>query len=370
MKSVKEIERTEKAGPSQLLIYGAKSLALGICSAIQELYPEYTVKGFIVKSLQDNISTLAGLPVWELKDVNEKEIRILIATPEDIHEEIIQDLKSRGFLHYISLDSRKESKLMEKYFDRIGRFPSIHSMNTGYKSSKLCVYMAKFCNDKALRNVYDLPEWIQPLQVGAALGGKISGAICDNMGENISKKNGNYCELTALYWMWKNRAQSNGQNVDEVDYYGLFHYRRILDVAAEDILRLQKNDIDVVLPYPTLHEPDIYEHHVRYVKETDWKALCRALEELRPEYAKAFPLILSQPYLYNYNMLIAKRSVLCDYCAWLFPILERTEELSIPKGNERSDRYIGYLGENLMTLYFMYHQNDLNIAHTGRYMLI
>lgn len=33
----------------------------------------------------------------------------------------------------------------------------------------------------------------------------------------------------------------------------------------------------------------------------------------------------------------------------LFPILERTEQLSIPRGWERCDRYIGYLGENLMT---------------------
>lgn len=127
--------------------------------------------------------------------------------------------------------------------------------------------------------------------------------------------------------------------------------------------------MDVVLPFPTMHEPDIREHHKRYVKDSDWQAMLQALRELQPDYADAYEEIFSQQYLYNYNMLVAKKQVLADYCAWLFPILERVEELSVPKGSERADRYIGYLGENLLTLYFMYHRRDLNIVHTGRLML-
>lgn len=42
--------------------------------------------------------------------------------------------------------------------------------------------------------------------------------VHDNTGENIADKNGNYCELTALYWMWKN-LPNEGR-------YGLCHYRR------------------------------------------------------------------------------------------------------------------------------------------------
>ena len=120
-----------------------------------------------------------------------------------------------------------------------------------------------------------------------------------------------------------------------------------------------------MLPYPMSYEPDIEKHHKRYIKDRDWDALLQALKELSPEYAAVFPDILAQPYLYNYNIMIAKKEVLAAYCRWLFPILERVEELSIPKGRDRNDRYIGYMGETLATLYFMANRNRMNIVHAG-----
>ncbi len=128
--------------------------------------------------------------------------------------------------------------------------------------------------------------------------------------------------------------------------------------------------MDVVLSFPTMHEPDIREHHTRYVKESDWEAMVQALFELEPEYGKAYEEVFAQHYFYNYNMLVARRQVLADYCGWLFPLLERVEALSEPTGWERRDRYIGYLGENLMTLYFLANKKHLKIAHTGRQMKI
>lgn len=352
----------------QIAIYGAKSLALGTCMAVKELYPEYEIYGFIVKSLHGNPHVLADLPVYELSMVSDRNIHILIATPENLHQSIAGDLEYLGFHEYTCMDSQKEAVLMERYFTKMGTFRSLHSFPSGQEKANLFVYMAKFHKDSILKNVYDLPEWVIPVQVGASLTDIRYDMVTDEQGENISEKNVNYCELTALYWMWRNKLQCGGKN--NKNYYGLFHYRRILDIYHDDTERLVKNDIDVILPFPLLHAPNILEHHTRYLKEEDWMTMCRVLKDLQPEYAAALPKIFAQPYFYNFNILIAKAQVMDDYCSWLFPILEKIEEMSIPKGWEREDRYIGYLGENLLTLYFMYNKDKLKIAHTGCNMLL
>ena len=58
---------------------------------------------------------------------------------------------------------------------------------------------------------YQMPsdEIYLPVHVGRALnsvwiGTPLMEYIGDNTGDNISSKNRNYCELTALYWAWKN----------------------------------------------------------------------------------------------------------------------------------------------------------------------
>lgn len=62
--------------------------------------------------------------------------------------------------------------------------------------------------------------------------------------------------------------------------------------------------------------------------------------------------------------------MLDDYCSWLFPLLFRIEEINDPVGEKTSNRYIGYIGETLETLYFMYHKDKLKIAHSGCRFLI
>ena len=71
----------------------------------------------------------------------------------------------------------------------------------------------------ATHKEYQMPldELYLPLHVGADSNKNKTDYKKDNTGKNISKKNPYFCELTGLYWAWKNL---------KADYIGLVHYRR------------------------------------------------------------------------------------------------------------------------------------------------
>ncbi|MDE7022508.1 MAG: DUF4422 domain-containing protein, partial [Lachnospiraceae bacterium] len=83
------------------------------------------------------------------------------------------------------------------------------------------VFQAKCHVDRPLQNPVQNPSYVYPIQVGADLTEQIISGLQDNQGENISRKNRNYCELTATYHAWKNCQAA---------YKGLCHYRRIFEI--------------------------------------------------------------------------------------------------------------------------------------------
>lgn len=358
------------------IIYGAQGYALGTYEAIKTLYPEREIPFFMVSSLEGNPATLAGIPVKEIFEVAEsffdeekKAIEILIATPENVQQEIEETLERYGFCNHSRLTSKLWGELMDAFYAKGGNYmPLVAYPANGTKAAGLNIYYARFHKDKELTTKISRPGYMHAIQVGAANTDKRIAEITDDTGDNISAKNGNYCEITGLYWIWKNKLCGDdfdtlSSNCDESEYFGLAQYRRNFELTEEDLRRLFCNDIDVVLPYPLMYEPNINKHHERYLKDVDWEALLTALKEIHPEYADYFQKVLGQQYMYNYNVILAKVAVLRDYCQWLFPVLFRVEELSVPKGSERSDRYIGYMVETLETLYFLKNKNRLKIAH-------
>ena len=356
----------------QLAIFGAQGYALGTYEALKTLYPNRVIPYFIVTKIGSNFSELGGIPVRELADVStdmthdEKcSIEIIIATPESLHSEIEENLENYGFHYYRRLNSERWGELMKLFHIKLGRFLPLSALPIGYNRPFIRIYMAKSHKDRPLKNIFELPDYVYPLQVGTANTNVSIADLSDDKGENISPKNVNYSELTGLYWIWKNKLCIVGvTEYEENQYYGLVQYRRMFGFSEDDLLRFIDNDVDVILPYPMPYEPDINMHHERYIKNVDWSALLKALEELQPEYADYFSKVLEQRYLYNYNVIVAKKAILREYCEWLFPILERTEELSNPKGADRADRYIGYIAETLETLYFIKNTDKLNIVHT------
>ena len=355
------------------VIYGAQSIAYGAYKAIKELFPEQEILCFIVSEMGRNAHTLGGIPVMELNEFLKrtpseemKKIEVLIAVPENVMPDIVTNLERKEICNYVCLDSFRWAALVHNAFLRAGKYLPLAAYVVGHSRARLHVFKMIHFRDKPLKMKYSDPEYIQTLQVGTVVTPKMDTDFHDNKGDNISGKNGNYSELTGLYWIWKNKlCRQEGD-----DYYGLVHYRRQLDLSDDDILRLKSNAIDAVLPYPMPYDPNIEAHHKRYLSEDEWRAVLEALRELYPEYAEAFKDILGQEYLYNYNIILAKREVLEKYCAWLFPILFRIEELNDSDGKKVSNRYIGYVGESLETLYFMYNKTKLKIAYTGIKFLV
>ena len=62
---------------------------------------------------------------------------------------------------------------------------------------------------------------IVPIHVGSKKSKENLEYLKDSLGDNISEKNKNFCELTGIYWMWK--------NVD-ANFYGMMHYRRYISL--------------------------------------------------------------------------------------------------------------------------------------------
>lgn len=359
-------------------IFGAKATAAGLYKALSVFEPERRIDGFIVSERKGNPDNIWGCPVClinevasELTEEEKRKTTIYVAVPELIHEEVRKLITGFGFSDLHMLTAEKEASIMESYYESEGIFKSVHSLSLSDEDKdnalpKLTVYAAAFYKDQPLTNPPEFALYTRKIYLGCERAGQLGidlsdrADFYDNKGDNISEKNPNRCEMTAHYWIWKNRMDTDDE------YIGVCHYRRLLDIGDDDLRRMRENDVDVVLPFPMIHYPDAYIQHTWYVRDEDWNLMRHVLKRLHPDYEKRFDEIFRKPYFYNYNMMIVKKRVFADYCAFLYPVLDMIEEESIPNGRHREDRYTAYLSESLTTLYFMFHMNDLKIYHTGR----
>lgn len=168
----------------------------------------------------------------------------------------------------------------------------------------------------------------------------------DNQGENIADKNSHYCELTALYWIWKN---------DCSEYVGLMHYHRYFYKESY----IKKNEIhtllqkyDMIVPTPVLFDCNIFEQYksVHYIN--DLILACQEIVRRDNTYKSIMVETLNQNQFYVGNMFITSREILEDYLAFLFPILFALEE-KIPYLHYSlyNQRVFGFLAERIFNIY-------------------
>lgn len=379
-------------------IYGAGIVATSVYTAIRTLYRKkplfFLVSDAAEGKSDENPYAIDDIPVKRLSEwkpgkfsAGSRPEYYLVVAPETHHPAITESLHSLRIedSRIVLFTGELENQFMEAYYSSLpgcGTVKKLLAAKAGYAQETdktavqqpesiladtdiIRVFQAKCHVDRPLQNPVQAPFYVYPIQVGADLTEQIISGLQDNQGENISCKNRNYCELTATYYAWKNCQAA---------YKGLCHYRRIFEIDDCQMRELmnRREEWDVILPYSSVHYPNISTQHLRYIREEDWQAMLRALEETAPDYFAAWRQLVDggEQFFYNYNMLIARAEVFDDYCDFLFSVLERAEALTTPKGWERADRFAGYMGENLTTIYFLKNRDKLKILHTGKRWLI
>ncbi|MBW3093265.1 DUF4422 domain-containing protein [Bifidobacterium sp. 82T10] len=278
---------------------------------------------------------------------------------------------SRDDLHrYVTVRGRAEELIAD-----LGRARELDE----YGKQRIRIFVTTHKNvDKPKSSI------LQPVQVGLKPGSyRFPWAFHDDDGENISDRNPRYCELTTQYWAWK--------NVD-ADYYGFCHYRRYFDFSDTeheenpygevmdnyiDDKAVAKYGLDdatiaravdgwdvITTRWQNLEElidkhgtPEALWRAAAGLVDDDLDRCCRILSDMHPDYREDIETFLTGNRACFCNMFIMRKTIFQDYCAWLFPILERFEqETDMTNYSREAMRTPGHLSERLLNIYLMHHQ--------------
>lgn len=191
----------------------------------------------------------------------------------------------------------------------------------------------------------------------------------DNTGDNISDKNSSFCELTGLYWAWKNLS---------CDYLGLVHYRRYLSIRNK-LYQMQHSrmncvlnsaELETLVPKYQIILPEkrkyyietLYSHysHTHYKEQLDETR--KIIEERYPQYLAAFDRTVNRRSGYMFNMYIMKKELSDSYCSWLFDILfELEKRISMPELSRYQGRFYGRVSEIIFNCWLEYQRKQEKI---------
>lgn len=208
----------------------------------------------------------------------------------------------------------------------------------------------------AAHKAYRMPQdgMYYPLHVGKAGKDVSLGFPGDNTGDNISEKNPCFCELTGIYWAWKNL---------EADAIGLSHYRRyfrggkgrdkwrciLTGAQAEKLLE----QAAVILPRKrNYYIETVYNQYVHAHPAEPLELALRLVSAQGEHYAKAAEQLKKRTWTHIYNMFLMKKDIFDAYCGWLFPILFAVEQqVDISDYSAYDKRVFGFLSERLLDIY-------------------
>ena len=179
--------------------------------------------------------------------------------------------------------------------------------------------------------------------------------MIDNEGINISNKNASFCELTGLYWAWKNL---------NADYIGLAHYRRHFkgQSKSKDAFGkvITKSEVDklfdevdiLVTKKREYYIENIYDHYAHTLHIETLDKAKEIIDRKYPEYSASFDKCMKHTHMHAFNMFIMKKEKFNEYCSWLFDILfDVEEELKDKEYSAFHARYPGRVSELLLDVW-------------------
>lgn len=215
---------------------------------------------------------------------------------------------------------------------------------------------------------YRMPEsdLYLPVQVGAA--GKADlGYQRDDEGGHISPKNPYFCELTGLYWAYRNL---------DAEYWGLVHYRRYLGrptlspfplpgrgkdkygrlLSEQDIKRLLERH-DVIVPRKQRYVIEtIASHYAHTHNASDLDETRRVLEDLYPQYVADWDIVMNRRSAHMFNMFVMRDEQARAYCEWLFDVLfELERRIDISQYDAFHARLFGRVSEFMLDVWIHHH---------------
>ncbi|PMD68824.1 DUF4422 domain-containing protein [Companilactobacillus nuruki] len=228
---------------------------------------------------------------------------------------------------------------------------------------KILVASHKYVSMPEDRNVY------LPVLVGA--GSNYKKGIDfqrDDDGENISYKNPNYNELTAIYWAWK--------NLKDTDVVGLVHYRRLFSIDKNDIPICRKDieelllDNDVILPKKRKYYIETNRsHYIHAHNELPLDELRKIIKNEYSEYLQYFDNVMNRRSAHMFNMFIMKKKYFESYSKFIFNVLSKLEHrIDISNYSIQESRVYGYLSELLMDVWLEKNKikyKEINWYQTG-----
>jgi len=239
-----------------------------------------------------------------------------------------------------------------------------------------------YCTTTKYFNVLDkLPSYIKVIGLGDGVFPKHW--LSESDGQNIKHLNKYYGELTAFYWVWKNKLNE----FTNKDLVGFCHYRKLwlndlskqknklsfksLNSKLLDSQNVFLNQKDVFQVQPIIFKNRNLIEDFSLIHNTN--IIYKCLDFLPVKIRSNFLDHLQSNILYPLNMFIVKKNLFNEYCEILFPWVDKCMELFLKENilTSYNVRLPAFLTERFTSFWFSQNINKLNFSYArlGKFFL-